>query len=135
MKKTYPRPKWYILYLLTILYLFVFWLQLKESISEAGHVWVEAGLTCAYFGLVFAWLKANEYAMWIEDREKREVSRRSWAVMTTSRPERAQEPGSARNGNSRLEQTSERWISQVLPAWMVVLISHFGDLFKDFRQV
>jgi hypothetical protein len=98
MKKTLPRPKWYILYLLTFLYLFVFWLQLKESISDAGHIWVEAGLTCVYFGLVFAWLKSNEYAMWIEDREK-----------------------------------SERRIGQMLPAWVVVLISHFGDLFKGLR--
>jgi hypothetical protein len=133
MKRTFPRPQWFILYLLTSLYLGAFWLQLKGGFSEAGHIWVEAGLTCIYFGLVIAWLNANEQAMWLEEHEKREISRQTSLFQTPRLSEHDKRPVSTSNGDSREGPSILQRSSRILPAWLIAVVSHLGDLFQGLR--
>jgi hypothetical protein len=133
MKRSFSRPKWFILYLLTFLYLGAFWMAMQSGSTESGLIWAEAGLTCAYFGLVLSWLNANEYAMWLEDQEKREASRQSTIFAPGRRPHGSQRPVSGDNGNISPEPSFVGRFSRWIPAWVVTLISQLGGTFKGLH--
>jgi len=70
MKKRLIHPAWWLLYLSVALVLGLFWIEAKSSFSTTGRTWAEVGLVFILYGLVTAWLKANEAALISEEREK-----------------------------------------------------------------
>jgi hypothetical protein len=70
MKKDFTRPKWWLLYLSNIFVFGLFWLEVNAPLSETGHKWVEVGLVIILYGLIMAWIKANEVGLINEEREK-----------------------------------------------------------------
>jgi len=60
-------PKWWLLYLLIALVLGLFWFEVKAPVSAVGHTWREIGLVFILYGLVMAWLKANEMALLLDE--------------------------------------------------------------------
>ena len=62
MKSQHIRPPWWQLYLTQIILFGLFVLETNAPFSEAGHVWVEAGLVLLLFGSGLVWLKFNKSA-------------------------------------------------------------------------
>lgn len=69
MQNNHVRPNWLILILLSGIILRLFWLEVKAPFSQAGHIWAEIGLALLLYGVVAGWLKVNELAFTMEDRE------------------------------------------------------------------
>jgi hypothetical protein len=46
------------------------WLVVRAPLSEAAHTWLEVGLVLLLWKLLLGWLKENEIAMMMEDRQK-----------------------------------------------------------------
>lgn len=131
MKQGPLRPKWWILYLLIVLILGLFWLQAKAPLSEAVHTWLEVGLILLLYGSMMAWLKANEYALWMEEREKN----RKRGIPKAPEPFQlmAGRKGNileSQNGNGRPHEAGHRLEGRILPAWLISLSAIIVDFFR-----
>jgi hypothetical protein len=133
MKRSFPRPKWFSLYLFTFLYLGAFWLVLKAEFSESGRIWAEASLTGVYFVLVLAWLNANETAMWLEDRERRELSRLEKAPSASRVPDRPSEPSADWGRDFSDVQPLLHRFSRLFSAWLIALVTNLGEFFQGLH--
>ena len=131
MKKSTIRPAWWFLYLSIALVLGLFWIEAKSPFSTAGHTWAEVGLVIILYGLVTAWLKANEAAMIAEEREKYKRIKLPKAVITA---QTRHEDMAVQEGNSRPRGVEPTLKSRALPIWLLSLAAIVLAFFKTQDQ-
>ena len=130
MKKSTIRPAWWFLYLSIALVLGLFWIEAKSPFSAAGHTWAEVGLVLILYGLVTAWLKANEAAMIAEEREKYKRMRLTKAVNSV---QTRHEGMAVQEGNSRAPDSYPNK-GRNLPIWLISLAAIVLAFFKTQDQ-
>ena len=69
-KKNYSRPNWMGLYILVAGIFGLFVLEARANFSATSHRVIEVVIVLALFFLVDLWLRLNEQALWMEEREK-----------------------------------------------------------------
>jgi hypothetical protein len=104
MRKDGRRPSWWQLWLLFPVLGILAFLEVRASLSPAGHRVVEVAIILVVYGLVSVWLRANQAALLRESRDAVAQTRVETIVYLPS------EPGiiAGSNGNGHHE-----------PAWYV----------------
>jgi len=131
MNKSSIRPAWWFLYLCIALVLGLFWLEAKLPFSAAGHTWAEVGLVLILYGLVTAWLKANEAAMIAEEREKYKRMKLPKAVITA---QTRYQDMAVQEGNSHPQDADYPIKGRTLPIWLISLAAIVLAFFKTQDQ-
>jgi hypothetical protein len=78
MQKKVTHPNWIGLYLTIAGILGIFLLEARASFSPNIHRFLEVLLVLILFAAIEVWLRANERALYLEDRERYRESIRGW---------------------------------------------------------
>jgi hypothetical protein len=81
------RPSWWLLYLSLPIMIGLFLLEMRLSLSDTGHRFVELIIVLIVFGSMSLWLKANRGALIQEDLERWQADQiQSNSLRADSRP-------------------------------------------------
>jgi hypothetical protein len=70
MQSKKQRPSWWLLYLSLPMLIGLFLIEMRLSLSDAGHRLAEIIIVLVIFGFIWVWLNANTGAIVQEDLEK-----------------------------------------------------------------
>jgi predicted membrane channel-forming protein YqfA (hemolysin III family) len=130
IKKKPVRPSWIILYLLLATFMYLFHIEVKESLSSAEHVWAEIGLVILFYGLTAYWLNANEMAMMMEDRKKKEAKEQVSHASTEQSSVALKGPEAITVQNKTPLQLWVLYRRGLVPTWVAAAASFLGNFFN-----
>jgi hypothetical protein len=124
------RPRWIILYLLLATFLYLFRIEVKESLSSAEHVWAEIGLVTLFYGLFAYWLNANEITMIMEDRKKKGAKERVSHASYKQSSRALKGPEAITIQNKTPLQLWVLYRRGLVPTWVAAAASFLGNFFN-----
>jgi hypothetical protein len=83
MKYSSPKPNWFILDLLFMIYLVALFVESQTPLSQNAHMLALGFMTIGFFSLIGIWIWTNQYALEALDQKERPIRPYRISVHTT----------------------------------------------------
>lgn len=123
------RPKWWVLSILVVFIFILFGLEVRAPFTRIGHTVVEVGLVFVLYGLMMVWLRANEAALSIEERNKYRHSAMRNGLEPSQIDIRNTVDFKKRENADRLTIQPQRHFGERTMAWLISLVAVIINFF------